>query len=155
MLKDFRAFIMRGNVLDLAVGVIIGASFGKIVTSLVNDVIMPPIGMALGKVDFSNLFLVLDPKGETETALIRKNGVVISYGAFINTLIEFLIIAFCVFLIIRLVTRLQRQPVEQAEATSTRNCPFCISTVPLEATRCAFCTSELKPADIPATPASA
>jgi large conductance mechanosensitive channel len=127
--------------------VIIGAAFGKIVTSLVNDVIMPPIGMALGKVDFSNLFLVLDPKDQSDPALIRQKGVVIAYGSFINTLIEFLIIAFCVFLIIRVVTRLQKQPEEQAEATKTRTCPFCISTVALEARRCAHCTSTLPPVE--------
>lgn len=133
--------------LDLAVGVIIGAAFGKIVTSLVNAVIMPPIGVALGKVDFSTLLLVLDPKGESDAALIRQKGVVIAYGSFINTLIEFLIIAFCVFLIIRVVTRIQKRAEAHAEVTKARNCPFCISAVPLKATRGAHCTSTLSPVE--------
>jgi len=144
MLKDFRAFVMRGNVLDLAVGVIIGAAFGKIVTSLVNDLIMPPIGMALGKVDFSNLYLALDQKPYESLEAARKLGApVLAYGVFLNTLIEFTIIAFCVFLIVRIVSRLQKQPEEPTVVASSRDCPYCISSIPIEATRCPHCTSDV------------
>ncbi len=147
MLKDFKEFVMRGNVLDLAVGVIIGAAFGKIVTALVNDVIMPPIGMALGKVDFSNLFLNLSGKPYDTLAAAKAAGApVIAYGAFLNSVLEFVIIAFCVFAIVQAFQRLQRKPAaEQAKETTTKNCPYCISVVPLAATRCPSCTSELAP----------
>jgi large conductance mechanosensitive channel len=147
MLKEFRAFIMRGNVLDLAVGVIIGAAFGKIVTSLVNDVIMPPIGLALGKVDFSNLYVTLNGQAYASLSAARAAGApVIAYGAFLNTVIEFLVIAACVFLIIKAVNRLYRKPAEeQAEEANTRPCPYCRSSISAEAVRCPHCTSEISP----------
>jgi large conductance mechanosensitive channel len=144
MLKDFKAFVMRGNVVDLAVGVIIGAAFGKIVTSMVNDMIMPPIGALLKGVNFSSLFVTLNGSAYPSLAAAKEAGApVVAYGAFINTLIEFVIVAFCVYLIVQLITRVQQKPAEQAEETKTRNCPYCISTIPLEATRCPHCTSEL------------
>ncbi len=142
MLKDFKAFVMRGNVLDLAVGVIIGAAFGKIVSSLVNDILMPPIGLALGGVDFSNKFFVL--KGGTYPSLAAakadKAAVVMSYGVFINTVVEFLIIALCVFLLIQAVGKFLPKP---AAVVTTRDCPFCATAIPLAAKRCPNCTSEL------------
>ena len=147
MLKEFREFIMRGNVVDLAVGVIIGASFGTIVTSLVNDVIMPPIGLALGNVDFSDLFVVLragSAPGPYPTLAAAKaaGAVTLNYGAFVTTVVSFLIVAFVVFLLVRAVNRLRR---EQPAAPSTRECPLCLSSIPLKATRCAHCTSDVKP----------
>ena len=144
MWHDFKQFIARGNVLDLAVAVIIGAAFGKIVTSLVNDIVMPPIGLALGRVDFRNLFVALN--GQTYTALAdaQKAGApTINYGLFVNAVVEFLIVAFVVFLIVRLVSRLKPAPTA-APAEPTRECPFCVSKIPARATRCAFCTSELR-----------
>jgi large conductance mechanosensitive channel len=141
VLKEFREFAARGNVIDLAVGVIIGAAFGKVVTSLVSDVIMPPIGMALGRVDFSNLFFALN--GATFASLdeAKKAGApTLNYGAFLNTCIEFLIVAFAVFLLVKQVNRL-KGPV----TVDTRDCPFCFSKVPIKATRCPACTSEVKP----------
>jgi|SRR5215813_6784351 len=139
MLKEFREFIARGNVLDLAVAVIIGAAFGKIVTALVEGIIMPPIGLLLGKVDFANLFIDLSGARPASLADAKTKGLpVIAYGAFINEVISFLIIAFVVFLIIRQVN--QRKP---AKAVSTKDCPFCLSTIPLAATRCSGCCVEL------------
>lgn len=136
MLKEFKEFAMRGNVLDMAVGIVIGAAFGKIVTSLVNDVIMPPIGMLLGKIDFSALSLVLKEKqGEVEA-------VAINYGKFINNVLDFLIVAFCIFMVIKQVNRFTKKPEPPAEAT-TKPCPFCQSAIPLKATRCPHCTSQL------------
>jgi large conductance mechanosensitive channel len=147
MLKEFREFISRGNVLDLAVGVIIGAAFGKIVTTLVEGVIMPPIGMVLGQIDFSSLFFVLDStKGiPVSLAEAKTKGIpVIAYGQFINEIVSFLIVALAVFLLIKQVNRLKR-PLPPAAAT-TKDCPFCLMAVPLKATRCAHCTSELREA---------
>ncbi len=141
MLKEFREFAARGNVIDLAVGVIIGAAFGKVVTSLVSDVIMPPIGMALGRVDFSNLFVALN--GATFASLdeAKKAGApTLNYGLFLNTCIEFLIVAFAVFLLVKQVNRLKGPAI-----VDTRDCPFCFSKVALKATRCPACTSEVKP----------
>lgn len=142
MLKDFKAFIMRGNVVDLAVGVIIGAAFGKIVSSLVSDIIMPPIGLLLGGVDFSNKFVVL--KGGTYTSLAAakadKAAVIISYGVFINAVVEFFIIAFCVFLLIQAIGRLLPKP---TMPVTTKSCPFCAMAIPLAAKRCPDCTSQL------------
>ena len=131
--NEFKTFAMRGNVMDMAVGIIIGAAFGKIVTSLVEDVIMPPIGWALGKVDFSDLALEL------------TEGVNIKYGAFINTVISFIIVAFAVFILIKAVNTLQAKMVkeEAAAAPSVKKCPYCCKEVALEATRCPYCTSEL------------
>jgi len=146
MLKDFREFVMRGNVVDLAVAVIIGAAFGKIVTSLVNDVIMPPIGLVLGNVDFSNLFINLSGASYKSLAEAKAAGAAtINYGLFLNTLIDFLIVAFVIFLLVRAVSRMQRLQAAPAPATpTTKECPFCISAVPLKAVRCPHCTSELK-----------
>jgi len=144
MLKEFKEFAMRGNVIDLAIGVIIGGAFGKIITSLVNDVIMPPIGLLLGKVDFSNLYINLSGGSYTSMVQAKEAGAVtINYGLFINTLIDFLIIAFVVFLLVRQVNRLQRSEPEPAPAPATKDCPFCFSSIPIKATRCPQCTSEL------------
>ena len=140
MLKEFRDFITRGNVLDLAVAVIIGAAFGKIITSLVEGIIMPPIGMLLGKVDFASLFIDLSGQHPASLAEAQQKGLpVITYGAFINNLISFLIIAFVVFLIIKAVNRVKREE----KVVSTKECPYCLSSIPLAASRCSGCTSEL------------
>ena len=142
MLKDFKEFAMRGNVLDLAVGVIIGAAFGKIITSFVNDVMMPPLGMMLGNVDFTNRFIDLTGRGFSTLAEAKAAGAAtINYGLFINTLIDFLLVAFAVFLLIRQVNRLKAKPAEVA--VTTKECPYCISLVPLQAKRCPHCTSQL------------
>ena len=146
MIQEFKAFAMRGNVVDMAVGIIIGAAFGSIVKSLVDDMIMPPIGMILGNVDFSNLFLVLKD-GVTAAAPYASladaktaGAVTVNYGVFLNSVISFLIVAFAVFMLIRNINRLKR---EEAPATATKECPFCASSIALKATRCAHCTSEL------------
>lgn len=142
MLKEFKEFAMRGNVLDMAVGIIIGAAFGRIVTSLVNDVLMPPIGLVLGKVDFSSLFINLSGSAYPTLAEARKAGAsVVAYGAFLNTVLDFLIVALVIFLLIKRVNRLKR-PVA-AEALTTKECPHCLSSIPLKATRCAHCTAQL------------
>jgi len=145
VLKEFREFIARGNVIDLAVGIIIGAAFGKIVTSLVEGIIMPPIGLALGRIDFASLFYVLDPtKGiPASLAEAKAKGVpVIAWGQFINDIISFLIVAITVFVLVRKANQIKdaRQP---SEAPSTKECPFCASTIPIKATRCPNCTSQL------------
>ena len=146
MLKEFKEFAMRGNVVDMAVGIIIGAAFGAIVKSLVDDVIMPPIGMLMGNVDFANLYFVLKEGAAVapyaSLAEAKKAGAVtINYGVFINSVISFLIVAFAVFMLIRNINRLKQEaPVE----ATTKECPFCASTIPLKATRCPLCTSELK-----------
>ena len=149
MLKDFKAFIMRGNVVDMAVGIIIGAAFGAIITSLVKDVIMPPIGLALGNVDFSNLFAVLKEGTtaapyESLAAAQAAGAVTINYGLFINTIIIFLIIAFVVFFfIVRPIAKMQAKKVEAPAAPTTKECPFCFTNIPIKATRCPNCTSPL------------
>jgi large conductance mechanosensitive channel len=148
MLKEFKEFAMRGNVVDMAVGIIIGAAFGTIVKSLVADIIMPPIGLLLGNVDFSNLFIVLK-QGATAgpfatIAEAQKAGAVtINYGMFANTVISFLIVAFAVFLLIRGLNKLQREEEAPPEEPTTKDCPHCLSTIPIKATRCGHCTSEL------------
>jgi len=143
MWKEFKEFIMRGNVVDMAVGIIVGAAFGKIITSFVNDVLMPPIGLLLGKVDFANLFITLSNQSFATLEEAKKAGVVtIKYGLFINTIIDFIIIALAIFLVIRQINRMKRQPAP--EAATTRECPFCLSKIPIKATRCPQCTSELK-----------
>jgi len=143
MFKEFKEFAMRGNVLDLAVGVIIGAAFGKIVSSLVEDILMPPIGMALGRVDFANLFVSLTGQPFASLAAAKAAGAAtLNYGVFFNTLLNFLIVAFAVFLLVRQVNRMMRQPAPAA-APTTRECPYCLSAIPLRATRCAHCTSQL------------
>ena len=144
MLKEFRDFISRGNVIDLAVGVIIGAAFGRIVTTLVEGVIMPPLGMVLGQIDFSSLFFVLDStKGiPLSLAEAKARGVpVIAYGQFINEIVSFLIVALAVFILIKQVNRLKKPA--PAAAQTTKECPFCLSSIPLKATRCPSCTSQI------------
>src|ERR1700726_2835346 len=146
MLKEFKAFVMRGNVIDLAVGVIIGAAFGKIVASLVDDIIMPPVGRLLGHVDFSNLFVSLNGTHYDTVAAAKAAGAAtLNYGLFLNTVINFLIVAFAVFLLVRQVNRLAPKPAP-APAPATRDCPYCLSAVPVKATKCAHCTSELRAA---------
>jgi large conductance mechanosensitive channel len=141
MLKEFREFAMRGNVVDLAIGVIIGAAFGKIVSSLVNDIIMPPLGLILGRVDFTNLFINLSGKPYASLAEAKAAGAAtINYGVFINNLLDFVIVAFAVFLLVRGINRLHRPP---PPAPTTRPCPYCLTAVPLAATRCPACTSEI------------
>ncbi|HUO77798.1 MAG TPA: large conductance mechanosensitive channel protein MscL [Thermodesulfovibrionales bacterium] len=143
MLKEFKEFIMRGNVVDMAVGIIIGAAFGKIVTSFVNDILMPTIGLMLGKVDFSNLFINLSGQHYPTVAAAKAAGAAtLNYGIFFNTTLDFIIIAFAIFLLIRQVNRMKRPA--PAPAPSTKDCPFCLSAVPLKAIRCPHCTSELK-----------
>ena len=142
MLKEFKEFIMRGNVLDLAIGIIIGAAFGKIVTSLVNDIIMPPVGLLLGKVDFSNLFINLSSKHFTTLAEAKAAGAAtINYGLFINTVLDFLVVALVVFLVIRQANRFKRQ--QETPASTTKVCPYCFMNIPLMATRCPYCTGEM------------
>ena len=141
MLKEFKEFAMKGNVLDLAVGFIIGAAFGKIVSSLVSDIIMPPIGVILGKVDFSNLFVTLSgPSFPTLAAAKAAGAPTLNYGVFINNIIDFLIVAFAVFLIVRIVNRWK--PVPPA-APATKDCPYCGTKLPSKATKCSGCTSAL------------
>ncbi|HZN98508.1 MAG TPA: large-conductance mechanosensitive channel protein MscL [Gemmatimonadales bacterium] len=148
MFKEFKAFALRGNVLDLAVGIIIGGAFGTIVKSLVDDVIMPPIGLAMGKVDFANLFYILSPgpKAPPPYATLADasaaGAVTINYGQFINNVITFVIVAFAVFLIVRAANRLK--PQEAAAAPATKDCPYCRMAIPVGATRCPHCTTELR-----------
>jgi large conductance mechanosensitive channel len=142
MLKEFKAFVMRGNVLDLAVAVIIGGAFGAIVTSLVNDVVMPPIGLLLGKVDFKDLFIALNGQSYPTLAAAKAAAApVIAYGQFLNTVINFLIVAFVIFIIVKQASRFQRQPAPAAP--TTKDCPFCLTSIPLGAKRCPNCTSQL------------
>ena len=147
MFKEFKEFAMKGNVVDMAVGIIIGAAFGTIIKSLVDDVLMPPIGLLLGNVDFSNLFLVLKQGGVpgpyASLAAAKGAGAVsVNIGIFINTVISFVIVAFSVFLVIKNVNRLRKEA--PASDPTTKDCPFCLSVVPIKATRCGQCTSELK-----------
>lgn len=147
MFKEFKDFAMRGNVVDMAVGIIIGAAFGTIIKSLVADVIMPPIGLALGNVDFTQLFAVLKqgmPAAPYATIADAQaaGAVTINYGVFTNTIISFIIIAFAVFMLIRRVNKLKRE--EPAPEPNTKECPYCFSSIPIKATRCGYCTSDLK-----------
>jgi large conductance mechanosensitive channel len=146
MLKEFKEFILRGNVLDLAVAVVIGAAFGSIVTSLVNDILMPPIGMLLHGVDFSNLYLVLKGDVPAGTALVDakkiKDVVTINYGLFLNAVINFLIIGFAIFLVVKSANKAMPKPVP-APAPATKDCPFCCTTIAAAAKRCPHCTSSL------------
>ena len=145
MLKEFKEFAMRGNVIDLAVGVIIGAAFGKIVTSLVEDVLMPPIGQLVGKVDFSNLFVSLSGRHFDSIAAAKAAvppGSTLNYGLFINNVINFLIVAFVVFLVVQQMNRLTKKPVPPP-APTTKDCPQCAMPIPLAAKRCGHCTSQL------------
>ncbi|MFI5399000.1 MAG: large conductance mechanosensitive channel protein MscL [Candidatus Binatia bacterium] len=144
MLKEFKEFAMRGNVLDMAIGIIIGAAFGKIITSLVNDVLMPPIGLLLGKVDFSNLFVDLSGQSHPTLAAAKAAGAAtINYGLFLNTVLDFIIVAFAIFLLIRQVNRFARKP---EVAPSTKDCPYCASKIAIKAVRCPQCTSQLQAA---------
>lgn len=141
-MKEFKEFVIKGNVLDMAVGIIIGAAFGSVVASFVNDVLMPPIGLLLGKVDFSNLFINLSGKAFETVAEAKKAGAAtLNYGLFLNTLINFIIVGFAVFLLVKQVNRLKRN--EPAPAPTTRECRFCCTAIPIKATRCPHCTSEL------------
>jgi large conductance mechanosensitive channel len=142
MLKEFREFVMRGNVVDLAIAVIIGAAFGKIITSFVEDVLMPPIGLALGNVDFANLFINLSGKDYVSVAAAKAAGAAtLNYGIFLNHIINFLIIAFVIFLLIKQINRMQKPAA--APAPTTKECPHCFSNIALKATRCPQCTSNL------------
>ncbi|HVN83249.1 MAG TPA: large-conductance mechanosensitive channel protein MscL [Candidatus Binatia bacterium] len=146
MFKEFKEFAMRGNVLDMAIGVIIGAAFGKIVTSFVNDILMPPFGLLLGKVDFSNLFVSLSDQSYPNLSAAKAAGAAtLNYGLFLNTVLDFLIVAFAIFLLIKQVNRFIKPPAP-APAPTTKECPFCIASIPLKATRCPHCTSELRAA---------
>ena len=151
MFKEFKEFAMRGNVIDMAVGIIIGAAFGTIVKSLVSDVIMPPIGLALGNVDFSNLFITLKDGvtagpyatlADAQTA----SAVTLNYGVFLDSVVSFLIVAFCVFILIRGMNKLKRKEEAPVAEPTTKECPYCFSTIAIKATRCANCTSEIKAA---------
>ena len=142
MLKEFREFVMRGNVLDLAIAVIIGGAFGKIVTSFVNDVIMPPIGLLLGGVDFTNLFIALDGNLYESLDVAKAAGAAtINYGVFLNTVIDFIIVAFVIFLIIKSGNKMKKP--EPVAAPTTKDCPHCFTAIPIKATRCPNCTSQL------------
>ena len=138
MLKGFKAFVMRGNVFDMAVGIVLGVAFGKIITSFVNDVLMPPIGLLLGKVDFSNLFINLSGGSYASLDEAKKAGAaVIGYGAFLNTVVDFAIVAFAIYLVVAQVNRFKPAP------EALKECPFCLSAIPAKATRCPQCTSDL------------
>ena len=142
MLKEFREFAMKGNVLDMAIGVIIGGAFGKIVSSLVSDVLLPPIGLLMGKVDFSSLFLNLSPTPQPSLAAAKAAGTpTINYGVFLQTVFDFIIIAFVIFLLVKQINRFKKEP--PAGAPTTKDCPQCLSTIPIKATRCAHCTSSV------------
>jgi large conductance mechanosensitive channel len=150
MLKEFKEFAVRGNVVDMAVGIIIGAAFGSIVKSLVDDIIMPPIGLLLGNVDFTNLYVVLKEGAAAPYASLaeakKAGAVTLNYGVFINSVVSFLIVAFAVFLLVRTINRLRReveQPAPAADAPQTKECPRCLSQIPAAATRCPHCTSDL------------
>jgi len=145
MLKEFKEFAMRGNVLDMAVGIVIGAAFGGIVTSFVSDILMPPIGLLLGRVDFSNLFINLKGNYPSVAAAKAAGAATLNYGIFMNTLINFLIVAFAIFLLVRQVNKLFPKPAPAA-APAMKDCKFCFSSIPAQATRCPHCTSDLKSA---------
>lgn len=142
MLQEFKKFIMRGNVVDLAIGIIIGAAFGKIVTSFVNDILMPPIGLLLGRVNFANLYINLSGQPYDSLEAARAAGAAtINYGVFINAVLDFLIVAFVVFLLVKAINRLQAKP--EAPPPTTKECPYCFSAIPIKAVRCPHCTSQL------------
>jgi large conductance mechanosensitive channel len=149
MFKEFKEFAMRGNVVDMAVGIIIGAAFGTIVNSVLSDIIMPPIGLFLGNVDFSGLFIILK-EGKiagpyvSPAAAKAAGAVTVNYGIFVNTVINFLIVAFSVFLLIRYINKLKKEEKAPPPVPTTKECPYCLSIIPINATRCAHCTSQLK-----------
>lgn len=143
MLKEFKEFIMRGNVLDLAVGIIVGGAFGKIVTSFVSDILMPPLGLIMGKINFSDLFINLSGTPYPTVAAAKAAGApTINYGMFINTIIDFVIVAFAIYMMIVQVNRFKKKPEEAAP--TTKDCPFCISAIPIKAVKCPHCTSNLE-----------
>jgi large conductance mechanosensitive channel len=145
MLKEFKEFAMKGNVLDMAVGIIIGAAFGKIITSFVSDILMPPLGLLLGNTDFSSMFINLSGQTYPTIAAAKEAGAAtLNYGIFINTIIDFIIVAFAIFLLVRQVNKLKRQP--EPAAPNTKTCPYCVSAIPIKASRCPQCTSQLTPA---------
>jgi len=142
MFKEFKEFVMKGNVLDMAVGIIIGVAFGKIITSFVSDILMPPLGLLLGKMDFSNMFINLSGQSYPTIAAAKAAGAAtLNYGIFINTIIDFLIVASAIFLLVRQVNKMKRVPA--AAAPTTKDCPFCASAIPIPAKRCPHCTSQL------------
>lgn len=150
MFKEFKEFAMRGNVIDMAIGIIIGGAFGPIVGSMVSDILMPPIGLALGNVDFSNLFLLVKAGSKAAAPYASladakaAGAVTINYGVFINSVISFVIVAFCVFLLVKTMNRLRREEEAPPAAPTTKDCPFCCTSIAIQATRCPHCTSELK-----------
>ncbi len=145
MLDDFKKFAMRGNVVDMAVGIVIGVAFGKIVSSFVKDILMPPIGLLMGNVDFSSLFVNLSGESYESLAQAQAAGApTINYGIFINTMLDFVIIAFAIFLVVKGIEKLQPAPAEEPAVPTTKTCPDCVSEVPIFAKRCKYCTSELK-----------
>jgi large conductance mechanosensitive channel len=147
MLKGFKEFVMRGNVLDLAVGIIIGAAFGKIVSSFVGDIMTPLLGLVLGKVDFTHMYLPLAGGGPYESVdAARKAGPVLTYGMFLQAVFDFLIVALAIFMLIQQVNKLKREPEKVAATPTTKPCPFCLSAIPLKATRCPNCTSQVQAA---------
>jgi large conductance mechanosensitive channel len=147
MIKEFKEFAMKGNVLDMAVGIIIGAAFGKIISSFVADVLMPPIGLFLGKMDFSSLFINLSQKSYASLAEAKAAGApTLNYGVFINTVLDFIIVAFVIFLLVKQVNRMRAQQAAPPPAPMTKDCPFCATAIPIKAARCPHCTSELKAA---------
>ena len=142
MLDEFKKFAMRGNVVDMAVGIVIGAAFGKIVSSFVGDVLMPPLGLALGGMDFSGLFVTLGSANYPTLAAAKAAGApTLNYGLFINTLVDFIIVAFALFLVIKMMNRLKKEEAAPAKASDTKKCPECLSEIPLAAKRCLYCTS--------------
>ena len=144
MLKEFKEFAMRGNVLDLAIGIVIGAAFGAIVTSFVNDILLPPIGLLLGGLQFDNMFWTIKGVSYPTLVLAQENGAVtINYGLFISAVINFLIVAFAIFLVIRLINKMKREPAPAPAEPVTKECPYCASTISIKATRCPNCTSQL------------
>lgn len=149
MFKEFKEFAMKGNVLDMAIGIVIGASFGAIVSSFVADVIMPPIGLLLGNIDFSNLFVILREGKvpgpyESLSAAKTAGAVTVNYGLFLNTVISFLIVAFAIFLLVKNINRMKREQEAPPAVPTTKECPFCLSVIPIKAVKCAHCTAELK-----------
>jgi len=144
MLKAFRDFAMRGNVLDLAVGIIIGAAFGRIVSSFVSDILMPPLGLLMGRLNFTDMFLTLSGGRYATLAEAQANGAVtLNYGLFINAVVDFVIVAFAIFLLIQQIQRLQAKPAPETAEPTSKECPYCLSTIPVKATRCPHCTSQL------------
>lgn len=147
MLKEFKEFAMKGNVLDMAIGIVIGGAFGKIVTSVVSDILMPPIGLLMGKVDFSSLFINLSGQPQPSLTAAKAAGApTINYGVFFQTIFDFVIVAFVIFVLVKQVNRLKRQPEKPPSVPTTKDCPHCLSSIPVRATRCGHCTSDLKAA---------